>query len=275
MCKSNNAKAGFTIVEVAIVLPIVALVLITLISSTLGIINRVSEANTITRRSADLQRALDTIEQDMSYSVGFAAKVECPKQHEWWCSGGERELVNGQWQYQLIGMIRPDGTKAFLLKTLLTDRNPLLGDPGIKLIHKYKADAPICSLNPPAFGFAVYYFHNGNLIRKFASNEAPDFSSYNYPCGEPWQKESCREYACPEQDKILLRDAELEVNFFSDVNPNIPLENLYNPSLSDQERQAILDKASTIEIVLKSKVVNIKGDKPTIVSGRLRANRIP
>lgn len=275
MCKNNQTKSGFTIVEVVIILPIVALVLITLISTSLGVINRVSEANIITSRSADLQRALDTIEQDMSYSIGFSTKVECDKQYEVWCKGAELEMVNGELKYQLIGMIRPDGTKAVLLKSLMTDRNPLLGDPNIKLIHRYKPEAPNCSLNSPALGFTVYYFHEGNLMRKFASNEEFKFRNLYFPCGEPWQKISCRDWACPEQDKVLLRDAEMEVNFFSDVNPNLPLDNLYNPNLSEQERQTILDKATTIEIVLKSKIVHIKGDKPTIISGRLRANRIP
>jgi hypothetical protein len=73
----------------------------------------------------------------------------------------------------------------------------------------------------------------------------------------------------------LLDDAEMEIEFFDPAEPNTPLTDIFSSSLNDGERQNALDRAVTVHITLKSEVTAIEGDKPTTISGQLRANRIP
>ena len=67
----------------------------------------------------------------------------------------------------------------------------------------------------------------------------------------------------------------MEIEFFDPAAPNTPLANIFALSLSDNDRQSMLDRAVTVHITLRSKVTAIEGNNPTVMSGQLRVNRIP
>lgn len=285
MFKNKSAKNAFTVIEVAIIIPVAMLVVLIMVSVSLRLINASSTQNILTERMADLQNALDIIEQDISYSGGFLTELDCPNDVTNSCNG----LV---YPSRPVNTTDGDGRLPMILQTLMTTSNPI-NDKKIELVHMKSSSATNCQLNPPAFANIVYYISSdpfasnpstpkrGTLYRKTTINNALNDKT----CQKPWQQNTYSptsnyllgfSYAegSISPDDALLKDAEIEVYYYSSNDPTNPLPSITNPALSKDERQQILDEAVSVEVILKSSVALIKGDKPTVITGRLRAHRI-
>ncbi len=268
MSKNRLFKAGFTLVEVAIVLPIAVFIVLALITSSISLINDASTQNAITKRTADIQAALDIIEQDISYSDGFLTQIECSAEPQTLCNGYD---VDYDGKAGMMTMVRPDSKPALILRALMTTENPFASRADIELVHQTLPNTLYCNVNPPAFSNIIYYISpDGRLMRKTTINNAMNDTT----CTIPWQQNSCLDRGCPDEDMVLLHDAEMEIDFFNASNPTSPIANIYSRTVDNTTRQSMLDEAVSVQIVLRSEVTSIKGENPTVLSGRLRAHPI-
>lgn len=286
MYRNKTTLKGFSAVEMAIIIPIAVFVVLALMAMSVRLINESSKQNILTKRTADIQMALDRIEQDVSLSNAYLA-VSLKSGHisNQSCDYNDQtfnDVGDGFEPFKIVGQ---GEKKALILQSLMTTDNPLTEDTTKNLVHILYNPLDECSLNPPLFSNTVYYIKDGSLYRRviFPDNvrypEVSSLVSLQTNCEVPWQRPTCGH---PDlnttnfyPDAKLLDDADMEIEFFDPAAPDTPLTNIFSSSLSDDERQAILDKAVTAHITLKSNVAAIEGDRPTIMLGQLRANRIP
>ena len=265
MFKNKFSKAGFTVVEVAIVMPIVALIVLALISTSVRLINQTTLQNSITKRMAELQLALDTIEHDISYSTAFIPKIECPNPPSGYkyCYGSVYEAPS----YKMRGIndTPHKSNNRFVLKTLMTTNNPLDTRTGIKLVHYRLPNLTDCSVNNPVMASVFYSIDwraGGSLYRTIATNNALNSAA----CETPWQKN---------EETMLLENASMEVEFFNASEPNKPLTGIFG-NFSDENVQKVLREAISVQVTLKSRVYATASqiDEPVIVTGKVRVSRI-
>lgn len=273
-------------VEVAIVLPIAVFVVLALLSMSIRLINSSSDQNALTKRMADIQVALDRIEQDVSLSNAYLS-VSLAGGHN---SNQSCDYTNKTFRevgshFQPFKLTGQGNRPALILQTLLTTDNPLTEDTAKNLVHMSFTPHDDCRLNPPLFSSTIYYIKDNSLYRRviFPDNvrypEVAHLISLPSNCEVPWQRPTCGQSSSQVTsfypDTKLLDSAEMEIEFFNTASPNTPLTEIFSLSLNDAERQAALDSAITVHITLRSEVAAIEGDHPTVMSGQLRANRIP
>lgn len=285
MSKNKLVKSGFTVVELAVVLPIAVFVVLALLAMSIRLVNDSSAQNILTKRMADIQIALDRIEQDISLSnaylsVGFKSGHNSNQS----CDYYDRKYSVIGSHYEPFKLVGQD-SKALILQTLMTTDNPLTEDTTKNMVHMSYNPHDDCSLNPPLFSNTIYYIKDGVLYRRVAFPDNVDYPEVaglvglKANCEIPWQRPTCAYDSSGVTnfypDSKLLEDAEIDIEFFDPAAPDTPLTEVFSSALNDGERQNALDKAVTVHITLRSKVAAIEGDRPTVISGQLRANRIP
>jgi hypothetical protein len=285
-CKNKTTLRGFSAVEVAIILPIAVFVVLALLSMSIRLINDSSGQNVLTKRMADIQVTLDRIEQDISLSNNYLA-VSLIGGHtsNKSCDYNDETFDDAGSHFKPFKIVGQGEYKTLILQSLMTTDNPLTEDTTKNLVHISYNPHDECSLNPPLFSNTIYFIKNNTLYRRvmFPDNvEYPEVASLvgtRVNCETPWQRPTCGQSISSitnfYPDTRLLDDAEMEIEFFDPAEPNTPLTDIFSSSLNDGERQNALDRAVTVHITLKSEVTAIEGDKPTTISGQLRANRIP
>lgn len=286
MSKNKPSVRGFSIVEVAIVLPIAVFVVLALLAMSIRLINDSSEQNILTKRMADIQTALDRIEQDVSLSNAYqAVSITAGHNSNQSCDYNNKTFSVVGSHFKPFKMVGQGQHNALILQSLLTTDNPLTEDTTKNMVHVSYEQGEKCSLNPPLFSSTIYYIKDGSLYRRiiFPDNvsypEVASLVSVKSNCEVPWQRPTCGHSDSNitkfYPDTKLLDNADMEIEFFDPAAPNTPLTSIFTPSLSDNDRQSMLDRAVTVHITLKSEVTAIEGNRPTVMSGQLRANRIP
>lgn len=195
----HRYRAGFTLVEIVVIAPILILVLggfvvalVTMVGDTLA--SRDSNALVY-----DTQTTLDRIEQDVRTSTGFLSTT-----------GTMTAPQGSDANYTGTAAFTSSSTNHLLLSTLSTTTNPL--DPNRQVVYFANQPNPCGSLqsyNTPLTTTVIYYVYNGSLYRRTA---VPSFTTTtgqpNTVCGSPWQQNSCSpgytSTQCQTQDAKLM-----------------------------------------------------------------------
>lgn len=259
----SKNKAGFTLIEMVIIIPIAVFVVLGMVTAVISLTNQASLTNAITRRSNDIRYALDILEQDISLSNAFLVENSFDLDSSQRLNNQGFKVVNDHGQKQLI------------LQSLVTTDNPLTTDSMKKLVHVKFGGSTDCALNPPMYSNTVYFIDNNTLYRRVLF--PTDYADLH--C-EPaiWQQPTCRIVSggfCKTEDMKLVENAELDIIFMTAAEPDTPLTFVFDTSFSPSERQKALDSAEIIRIQINSDVTEVEGDRPVVLTSALRASRIP
>lgn len=259
----SKNRSGFTLIELVVVIPIALLVVSAIVWVALNLTNRAVGDNEETMRVYKLQDALDQIERDASLSSNFLATNEFTLDSS--------QTYNGN-NFSNTGL---NGSPVLIMQTLMTTDNPVSTTSNKKIVHSKAGPATDCQYNPPYFANIVYFVHEGSLYRRFLMP-----SGYaDLLCEVPWQKPTCFTPSsggfCKTEDMKLLDDVQISVQYVDPELPSTFLTDAANPTLSNDERQEILDLTIMAKVKIETSVTTTEGEKPTIFSGSIYASRIP
>ena len=178
--RTKAAQAGFTLIEVMIIAPILILTiggfvytLSTIVSDTLA----VRDSNTMVY---DTQGALDRIEQDARLSVQFlstSGPLPSPQGSDAGFAGTAAFTA---------------GSNVLVMSTLSTNVNPL--DPNRQAVYFANQPNP-CDItqvyNAKLLTTVIYYVNNGSLYRRTYVPTWTTTAGANQVCNAPWQQDSC------------------------------------------------------------------------------------
>lgn len=216
-----SAHKGFTLVEMLVVVPIALILIAVLVNAMIRTTQSASLANDRSIRMAQLNRALDLIEQDVAVSNQFLSRPAM-RNHE--NKVDSDYLDEDQNSVQLSDSIRcgiyPEtyvGNKCVnsgtsskrLIVNRLATITPLDADTNVKVLAHFKKGGfgeQYCKYNPPVLFNVIYFIKNDKLYRRnimpFVSgkgydwdlfcqwterNEAGQLKTYHLP----WQKPTC------------------------------------------------------------------------------------
>lgn len=211
---SNQSSAGFTLIEMLIIAPIVVLALggfIALMVTMVGSVLTTRDQTTMTYESQD---ALNRVEDDIRLSAQFLTTTG--------------SLVSPQGVNDGAGAFTSTPTSnTLLLYTLATTKNPV--DSTRELVY-YKNQPYDCgaqkAFNQVSFNKVIYYIKNGSLWRRtvmptYNTNATADAETV---CDAPWQQNSCSPgygtgTRCQTNDIELMKNVtDLDVEYFSSSN---------------------------------------------------------
>lgn len=214
--RTKVTQAGFTLVEVMIIAPILILTiggfvytLSTIVADTLAI----RDTNTMVY---DTQGALDRIEQDARLSVQFLATsgpLPSPQGSDGNFTGTAAFTSSSSFN---------GGSNALIMSTLSTNLNPL--DPNRQAVYFSNQPNP-CDVtqvyNAKLLTTVIYYINNGSLYRRTYVPTWTTTAGANQVCTAPWQQDSCspgytNTTACQTSDaKIMDNVTSLSTAYYS------------------------------------------------------------
>lgn len=172
--KNNNTKkSGFTLVEMAIVAPILILTIGTFIYAIVMMTGDVMASRASNKLAYDMQYALNQIEADVKISGGFLDTSFTPTSPQ-----GLNDTAS------------PFSNSALILNTYATTDNPL--SPSRNIV--YTNNPNICASglayqNQPLMLNTVYFVKNSTLWRRVIMPS--DYATTANYCGTTWQQPSC------------------------------------------------------------------------------------
>lgn len=299
-------KAGFTLVEMLVVVPIVLILVSVLVYALIQMTNSATLSNEKTRRLADVNRVLDIIEQDVSVSNQFLIK---PLLRDG--AGADRQDFldyTSSFNPQLTQSVRKgianeyDSADAppssyvkssrLILNRLATVTNPNK-EGAIKQLAHYKRayggggfDDDNCKYNPPVTFNTVYFVSGRNLYRRNIFPRVLQSGVYTYPkeffCKWqdgteryhlPWQEPTCRasdlagnKAYCQKEDQLLLEDAEFTVEYLNEEHDVMDGLNNLTSDDLDVKAQEIQDLLDQVKTIKITVVSKVKINKVATAS---------
>lgn len=204
-------QRGFTLVEVAIVAPILILVIMAFVATSLSMLNNALITSDRSKMTYDIQNALSTIEQDIRLSTQFL--------------DNSRNLNQGQGRNEnFTGNEAFTSDKDLILNSLATLENPLDAE---RQLAYYANQPNICgdqkTNNRPFIYKSIYFVKDSTLYKRTI---IPDYNletgeniDENTLCDKPWQRNSCLQKddsICQTQDmKLLDHVKSFKVEYFN------------------------------------------------------------
>jgi hypothetical protein len=250
---TTEGKTGFTTVEVLIIAPIVILSIgafIALIVTLTGDVMRTRGANTL---SANIQSALNQIEQDIRLSGGILPSTNITLT-------SPQGFDNDTTAFKNVG---PTNGNALILNMYTTHENPATS-PG-SIVYRNSpilCDSPDVYRNEPVMMNVVYFVKDDSLWRRTIL--PPNYDSVACPLTPVWQQPSCLPGVsmggfCKTRDSLLVRGLSLtddfDIEYFSDVLGSEPLPDAIDPDLSDILRLEALETAQFVSISISARQV--------------------
>lgn len=218
--KTTSSQAGFTLIEMLVIAPLVILVITGFIGIMISLTGDVMVSSSRSKLAFDTQAALDRIEQDVRITAQFVSTT------------GSLPSPEG----------RDNATQAFsvsantlVLQTYLTTNDP--GNPrqARNLVYTKRNSTDPCDAankiyNRPSTGYVIYFTANNSLWRRTVP--APE-----QRCDTPWQRNSCTENfvgqgVCSLRDEKILEDV-ASVSFATTYLTNADTATPTNPSTAN------------------------------------------
>lgn len=249
--KNKSAQAGFTLVEMAIIAPIVILAIGSFIAVIVSLTGEVLSSRGSNVLAYDVQDALNRIEEDVKLSSGFLEKnsisFSTSNNPQGYGAAGSAD------DFTSVGGI--SGT-SLILSTIVTDGNPL--STTSKMV--YLANEPnSCtsyteySKNKPMVGNIIYFVDGeGTLWRRTVMPLGYDNPSIR--CGNaPWQQPSCQvgytNSFCKTNDIRLvegLGSSGLSISYFSSASSTTADTAAVDPA--EATRRTALKSMQTVSV---------------------------
>lgn len=218
----HNSSSGFTLVEVAIIAPIVIIAISTIVTVIINLTGDVLASRAQSDMLYETQSALNQIEKDIKITGRFLAENNITIASPQGSNNGTDTFKNINSSYGTL----------LILKSLTTDTNESIfvtnsqngTDNQTQLIYKNSPNAcggQYKTLNEPYFSNVVYFISNGSLWRRTILDAA------STPCQTPWQKPTCASSVngttCKALDsKLLSNVSSFSIEYYAnpgDTNP--------------------------------------------------------
>jgi type II secretory pathway pseudopilin PulG len=218
MRKINSNSAGFTLVEIAVVVPILALIALALTGTLVSIIQTSGKSRAQVNLAYDTQSATNTIEDDVVLSSSFLPTIDSTITDPY-----QPTTNGGAWSY--LG--DSSQTRSLILRTYATTTNSnalnrkavYLTDNGCTADKIYTND--VLQTN------TIYFVKNGNLYRRILTDTSQS------TCSPQYQKQTCptleslggsRNAICKADDELILQNVtNFSVDYYSNSSSTTPI----------------------------------------------------
>ncbi len=197
MSKSNNFKSAFTVIEMAVIIPIALIIITTIVTSMIVLNNRAIIMNKKTRKMAEINEALSIIEKDVALSDKFLPRVALFNHDNTEISATKDPSTNGKPFFSnsvKYGNIphynlgdHPNSTGVFkynqprlILNRIATITNPDEPDYLKKIAHFKQGPYGVskCYYNNPVYYNIVYYVKGTGLYRRVVMHTKTDVDGH-------------------------------------------------------------------------------------------------
>lgn len=241
LIKKNNQK-GFTIIEVAVVVPIISLIVISLLGAIMIVINSIVVQNTRNALVQETKSVFTQIENDVSYSTTFLPST-LP------ANFNQESPISGD-TYKTYGTLK-GGSSSFNLNTLFLQGYDQVKNPndtsGTSTIPAVKSSPPCNGLldinSSNSLPIAVaYYVDNGILYRRVA----PDNTGVT-TCDTPLIRKTCSGVTCtPKTTALLGGITQFKVDYYQ-LSTDTTAMDAYTASPSPT-----IDQANCIQVTIST-----------------------
>lgn len=245
---TKNHQQGFTLVEVAIVVPMIVIIVVGILALLITLVSTNVQQSTRSSLVNNVRFALGSIEKDVDSSSLFFPSTLPSSTYQDFNQPGNSGT------YQTAGTPAP-GVTASTLNTLFIQGYNQISDPtdtsGTKIVGAYKGTPPCSGTTLTQVsniaGVAVIYFVNsGTLYRRTIIDKTNPTT-----CGPQLIKQSCpsgsdaNNPACTAKDAALLGNVtQFKVDYYLGAN-DVTAMNAYVPSPSPT-----IDQAKAIAVTL-------------------------
>lgn len=240
MNSKKNKNHGFTIVEIAIIAPIVILVIGAFVATIISMTGETLATSASDSLSYSVHDALDRIRQDVESSGALLAtnniSIESPQGYNDDSTNFHNaDITNGT---------------MLIINSYATDKNPL--DTTTKKL--YASGQPIM-IN------IIYFVKNGTLWRRVLTPSTLDYISSDNLV--PWQQPSCAPYitnisntSCKAKDTRLVdgisdKDG-FTVTYYQDAASSTINTLASDPNSTDTDRSSAITESDTIEVTINA-----------------------
>ncbi len=243
--KNNLYQAGFTVVEVGVIIPIILVVIGAFILTIINFTGRAVNTRENNTPAVETQSALNRIADDVSGSFKFLAQNEFPLQSPQGKSDNTANFTNN------------DNTVLLILQAPFTSANPRTA-PANQNIFVYKPNSPaacnsgsVSSNSLATYNLVYFRNNNGNIYRRLLV--PANYTSGSNVCSTPWQKPTCTAgktgtYCSGGKDELLGNFSSFSVSYFHKATPIPNDDTITNTNVNT--RQDALNKATSIKVKL-------------------------
>lgn len=230
---STNHQAGFTLVEVAVIAPIVILVLGGILALLIGLMSNNLASRGELETIENMNSALTTIEDDIKLASAFRTKIDTD------FSDPYGKGIGNAWSYKGNGA----GDRVLIMRTYATTRSPRDSLKSPVYINDNGCSTDALLSNPALNANMIYFVENGNLYRRTLTDIDED------TCSPQFQRQSCPpgvaspNALCKTDDALLLTNvSRFDVEYNDNPNDSVYLDPY--PANND----TILDPAKAVKI---------------------------
>ena len=265
----KNRAAGFTLIEMLVVAPIVILLIGTIIYAIVQLTGDALSERASAELINDVHSSLDRIESDTKVSGAFLATNNMPLTSP---QGSDDSTAN----FTSV----TSGDDVLILNTFVTDANP--NDPNRSLVYLANMPNSCASVNleqNQVMTMNTVYFTKANSSgvnelwrRTLAVN---GYASRDCSGVTPWQRPSCTPgltgTMCQAQDELLLSGvSEFSIEYFNAASDTSPSAAAQNTTITT--RQTAMDLTDTIQVTLKAEATSAGRD--IAQQGTIRVTRV-
>lgn len=236
MSTNRRAQAGFTLVEIAVVAPIVVIAITGILALLINLTGNNLAARAEIGIIHEANATLATIEDDASISSRFLTTADSSFSDPYGQNGN-----GASWNYAGGG----PGDRALILRTYATDLPPRHSHKQPIYINENGCAPDVLLSNPALTTNVIYFLQDGNLYRRVLTRTDAN------TCAQQFQRQSCPpdlaspNAVCQANDSLLISNvADFDVAYYTNAESTTPI-NAYSSS-----DPAVLANAQTIEVTL-------------------------
>lgn len=210
--KHIDRSAGFTLIEIGIIVPLLITSLLVVFSALFVLLKSSSIESASLNSVYDAQDALSTIERDATLTSQFLPTTETG------IADAYKPTTNGSsWQY--YGDSLASSTRVLILRSYATVENPQSNTRRPAYINNLGCGASTLYYNSVMSYNTIYFVKNKNLYRRIALN--PSTST----CETPYQKQTCpstedlggaRDASCKADDELIATNvSDFSVTYYA------------------------------------------------------------
>lgn len=240
MSQQSDRTAGFTLIEIGVIVPLLISSLLVVFSALFVLLKSSSIESTSLNNVYDTQEALSTIERDATLTSQFLPTTETGIIDVY-----KPTTNSNTWQY--YGDTLTSSTRVLILRSYATVDNPQSGTRRPAYINNLGCGASTLYYNSVQSYNTIYFVKNKKLYRRITTN--PTQST----CDTAYQKQSCpstedlgmaRDASCKADDELIATDvSNFSVTYYATPTSSSSLDVYSNTSSG-----TLVSTAATVKI---------------------------